>query len=255
MSNVRLISRLDIKGPNLIKSIQMEGVRKLGDPNQFARTYYEQGIDEILYMDVVASLYDRGKLVELVERTAEHVFVPITVGGGIRSVDDARQLLRAGADKVAINTAAIRDPQIISEVARTLGDQCMVLSIEAKSKTSGGWEAYCDGGREHTGRDVVEWAREGERLGAGEILLTSVDNEGTQRGFDCGLIRDVVSAVTVPVIASGGMGKAEDLVTASRMTGADAFAMAHVLHYEKLTVQMVRDVATAAQIPVRRVAA
>jgi len=232
----------------------MEGVRKLGDPNEFATSYYEQDIDEILYMDVVASLYDRAQLLEIVERTAERVFVPITAGGGIRSLEDARDLLRAGADKVAINTAAIRDPNIVSEVAMTLGTQCMVLSIEAKSDPTGHWEAYCDGGREHTGLDVVEWAMEGERRGAGEILLTSVDREGTAKGFDIDLIKSVAGAVSIPVIASGGMGDITHLIDGAQNSGADAFAMAHVLHYQKLTPLQIREAALHEDLPVRRIA-
>lgn len=255
VSCVRLIARLDIKGPALIKSIQLEGVRKIGDPNAFATRYYEQGIDELIYMDVVASLYERSKLIDLVERTAEQVFVPITVGGGIRSVEDARELLRAGADKIAINTAAINNPVMITDIARVLGNQCVVLSIEAKSTGSERWEAYCDGGREHTGRDVVEWAKEGQKLGAGEILLTSVDREGTQRGLDMDLLREVTSAVDIPVIASGGVGKADHLIDAAQQTDTAAFAMAHVLHYDKYTVGDLRNALNAAHIPVRRVVA
>lgn len=255
VSSVRLIARLDIKGAALIKSIQLEGVRKIGDPNTFAIKYYEHGIDELIYMDVVASLYERSKLIDLVERTAEKVFVPITVGGGIRSVEDARELLRAGADKIAINTAAINDPGIITDIARVLGNQCVVLSIEAKSTGAGRWEAYCDGGREHTGRDVVEWAKEGQQLGAGEILLTSVDKEGTQRGLDTDLLRAVTAAVDIPVIASGGVGNPDHLIDAAQQTETAAFAMAHVLHYDKYAVGDLRNALQTAQIPVRNVAA
>ncbi|MBF0286043.1 MAG: imidazole glycerol phosphate synthase cyclase subunit, partial [Magnetococcales bacterium] len=161
MSGVRLIARLDVKAPNLVKGVQLEGLRKLGDPHAFALRYYQEGIDEILYMDIVASLYERNSLLDLVERTTADVFVPITVGGGLRSVEDVVGALRAGADKVAINTAAIKRPQLISEVAERFGSQCMVLSIEAKAKPGGGWEAYYDNGREHTGWDVVEWAQRG----------------------------------------------------------------------------------------------
>lgn len=255
MSNVRLIARMDIKGPDLIKSIQMEGVRKLGDPNEFATGYYEAGIDELIYMDVVASLYARSKFIDLVERTAEKVFVPITVGGGIRSVEDARELLRAGADKIAVNTAAIKNPKIVTDIARVLGNQCVVLSIEAKANGPGSWEAYCDGGREHTGIDVVEWAQEGQRLGAGEILLTSVDREGTQRGFDTELLHRVSDAVDIPVIASGGAGKAEHLIEAARTSNVAAFAMAHLLHYGKSSVGQLREALQAEDIAVRRFAA
>ena len=182
--NVRLIARLDIKAPYLIKAVNLEGVRKVGDPREFAQRYYSEGVDELIYMDAVATLYERNSLADLLSYTAENVFIPITVGGGVRSLEDVRQLLRHGADKIAINTAATRRPEFISEISENFGSQCMVLSIEAKRKTDGSWEAYTDNGREHTGLDAVEWARRGQSLGAGEILLTSVGQEGTRKGFD-----------------------------------------------------------------------
>lgn len=253
MTAVRLIARLDIKGPNLIKGIHLEGLRVIGDPQEYARRYYEQGADELIYMDTVASLYGRNNLTDIVRRAAQDVFVPMTVGGGVRSVDDVRTLLRAGADKVAINTAATKQPKLISDVAQRFGSQCMVLSIEAKRKTRGTWEVYTDNGRERTGLDLCEWAVQGVERGAGEVLLTSVDQEGTARGFDIDLVATVSSLVTVPVIASGGMGCPEHLLEVVKKGNADAAAMAHVLHYEKLTVSMVRSVAHAAGIQVRRV--
>ena len=251
MGLLRLIARLDIKGPNLIKGIQLEGVRKLGDPQEFARRYFQNGIDEILYMDAVASLYDRDMLTKIVERTAEEVFIPMTVGGGIRSVDDVRDMLRAGADKVAINSAATHRPEIITEVAETFGSQCMVLSIDAKRNGTGGWEAYRDGGREHTDLDVVEWAVRGQELGAGEILLTSVDREGTRKGFELELVQAVSDAVTIPVIASGGMGKLGDLTDVVNEGRADAVAMAHVLHYDTLPLPEIYEHARTEGLPVR----
>jgi cyclase len=184
MSNVRLIARLDIKGPNLIKGVQLEGLRVVGDPQEYARRYYEQGADELLYIDIVASLYGRSKLTEIVRKAAHDVFVPMTVGGGIRTVDDVTDLLRAGADKVAINTAAVHRPDLISEVARRFGSQCMVLSIEAKQQSPGHWEVYTDCGRERSGVSAIEWARRGVELGAGEILVTSIDMEGTRKGSE-----------------------------------------------------------------------
>lgn len=251
MANLRLIARLDIKGPNIIKGIQLEGVRVVGDPQAFAQRYYREGVDEIVYMDAVASLYDREMLTKIVERTAEEVFVPITVGGGLRSVEDVRTMLRAGADKVAINTAATHRPEFITEVAEEFGSQCMVLSIEAKRRNDGGWEAYRDGGREHTGLDVVEWARRGQELGAGEILLTSVDHEGMCGGFDVELVRAVSDSVTTPVIASGGMGRPEDLLRVAVEGHANGVAMAHVLHYNKLSLPEIREWALAENLPVR----
>ncbi len=236
MRNIRLIPRLDIKGPNLIKGIHLEGLRVMGDPQEFARRYYEQGADELLYVDVVASLYGRNSLHDIVQRATRNVFVPLTVTGGIRSVDDVRQMLRAGADKIGINTAATKRPELIREVSRKFGSQCMVLSIEAKRVAPGRWEAYTDNGREKTGLDVIEWARRGVELGAGEILLTSVDREGTREGFDIDLVAAVSKAVPVPVIASGGMGKVEDAALVVREGAADAVAMADILHYGRFTL-------------------
>lgn len=251
MGNVRLIARLDIKGPNLIKGIHLEGLRVIGDPQEYARRYYEAGADELVYMDVVASLYGRNSLTEIVQRAARDIFVPMTVGGGVRSVDDVKQLLRAGADKVAINTAAIARPELITEISRRFGSQCMVLSIEAKRVAENKWEAYTDNGRERTGMDVLEWAIKGCALGAGEILLTSIDQEGTRKGFDIPLVRDVTRAVAVPVIASGGMGKPEDLEDVVKQGGANAVAMADILHYRRATLVDIRTAAKAAGIKVR----
>ncbi|WP_346353461.1 imidazole glycerol phosphate synthase cyclase subunit [Azotosporobacter soli] len=251
MKNIRMIARLDVKGPNLVKGIQLEGLRKLGDPNLFATEYYEQGIDEIIYMDIVASLYERNSLVEIVRRATRNVFIPITVGGGIRSVENVKDILRVGADKVAVNTAAIKNPKLISEISERFGSQCMVLSIEAKKNALDKWEVYYDNGRERTGIDVVEWAKKGHALGAGEILLTSVDNEGTGKGFDCSLIQEVSAAVPIPVIASGGMNSVADLRNAVA-SGADAIAMANVLHYKKLSVPEIRKQAMEQGIKMRR---
>lgn len=253
MKAVRLIPRLDIKGPNLIKGIHLEGLRVVGDPEIFARRYYEQGADELLYMDVVASLYGRNSLHEIVSRTAHDVFVPLTVAGGLRTVEDVREILRAGADKVGINTAATKRPQLITEVARKFGSQCMVLSIEAKRVGPGRWEAYTDNGRERTGLDVVEWAQRGVQLGAGEVLVTSVDQEGTREGFDCELVRAVSDAVPVPVIASGGMGKHQDLQNVVADGRADGVAMADILHYGRMTIPEIRAAARAAGLDVREV--
>jgi len=249
--NIRLIARLDIKGPNLIKGIHLEGLRVVGDPQEYARRYYEAGADELVYMDIVASLYGRNNLTEIVKRAAQDIFIPMTVGGGVRSVDDAKQLLRAGADKIAVNTAAIARPELITGISRRFGSQCMVLSIEAKQVGENKWEAYTDNGRERTGVDVVEWAIKGCGLGAGEILLTSVDREGTRKGFDVALVRAVATAVPIPVIASGGMGTTEHLVEVIKIGEADAVAMADVLHYNRISMSQIREAAIAAHIPVR----
>jgi len=251
MSNVRLIARLDIKGLNLIKGIQLEGLRVLGDPNDFARRYYEDGADEILYMDVVASLYGRNNLMKVISYTTQAVFIPLTAGGGVRSIDDVKELLRAGADKVAINTAAVKDPGLIARVAHRFGSQCMVLSIEAKRVGPGKWEAYTDNGRERTGLDAVKWAQQGVDLGAGEILLTSVDQEGTRKGFDVELVRAVSEIMDVPVIASGGMGSIQHLLDVVKVGKADAVAMADIIHYRRQTLLEIRQAALAAGLPVR----
>jgi cyclase len=253
MSRIRLIPRLDIKGPNLIKGIHLEGLRVIGDPNEFAVRYYEQGADELIFMDVVASLYGRNNLSHIIERAVKSVFAPITVGGGIRSLDDVTHLLRSGADKVAINTAAVAKPELISEMATHFGSQCIVLSIEAKRRGPGKWEAYTDNGREMTGLDAVEWAKRAVSLGAGEVLVTSVDREGTKQGYEIELVHAISTAVGVPVIASGGMGTAEHLVAAVKEGKADALAMADILHYNRATIADLRSVARAAQIDVRAV--
>jgi cyclase len=253
VAGVRIIARLDIKGPNLIKGIHLEGLRVIGDPQVRAQKYYEQGADELVYMDIVASLYGRNSLHDIISRSARNIFVPLTVGGGIRSVDDVFSVLRVGADKVAINTAAVRRPELITDVARKFGSQCMVLSIEAKRRPSGGWEPYTDCGREHSGLDAIEWARRGVELGAGEILVTSIDREGTKKGFDTELIKAVADAVSVPVIASGGYGEPAHLVDAVRVGGANAVAIADALHYQRTTLHDVRRVAGDAGIPMRQV--
>ena len=251
MRNIRLIARLDIKGPNLIKGIHLEGLRVMGSPNEHALRYYLQGVDELIYMDCVASLYRRNHLGDIVRAAAKDIFVPMTVGGGIRSVDDASEILRAGADKVAVNTAAVANPLLIADIARRFGSQCMVLSVEAKQVGTDRWEVYTDNGRERTGLDVIEWVKRGVAMGAGEILLTSVDREGTRKGFDIALVKAVSAEVAVPIIASGGMGKPEDLLEVVREGGADAVAMADILHYKRAEIGEIRAVAEAAGLGVR----
>lgn len=250
MSNLRIIPRLDIKGKNLIKGVRLEGLRVVGDPHTFALKYYEGGADELIFMDVVASLYGRNNLSDIIARTADQVFIPITVGGGIRSVDDAMHILRSGADKVAINTAAVGNPKLISEISRRFGSQATVVSIEAKSIGPGKWEAYTDNGRERTGLDVVAWAVRAAEMGAGEILLTSVDREGTRQGFDIDLIEKVRDAVPMPVIASGGMGTVAHFLAAAR-AGADGIAIADTLHFDRLSLEAVRAASLTEGLAVR----
>ncbi len=251
MSNVRLIARLDIKGANLIKGIQMEGLRIVGSPNEYAKKYYSQGIDELLYIDSVASLYGRNHLTEIIKFAAKDIFVPMTVGGGIRSINDVNEILRAGADKVAVNTAAVLNPQLIKDISCEFGSQCMVLSVEAKKIDVEEWEVYTNNGRESTKRDVVDWCQEAEQLGAGEILLTSIDMDGTKKGFDLGLIKNVSKKVSVPIIASGGMGKIEHFIQAVLDGGADAVAVASALHYKLIEASDIRKSAKIAGINMR----
>lgn len=246
----RVIARLDIKGPNLIKGVQMEGLRVLGNPAEFARRYADEGADELLYLDTVASLYGRGHILEIVERTSDDVFVPITVGGGVRSVGDIRRLLAAGADKVAINTAALANPELLREAADTVGCQAIVVSIEAKRSGVNGslwWECYTDQGRNRTGRDAVRWAELAAELGAGEILLTSIDRDGTRRGADLELARQIV--VDVPVILAGGIGTPEHATLAAGT--ADAIALGSALHYGKTSLGAVKRALEASGKTVR----
>lgn len=247
----RVIARLDIKAPNLVKGIHLEGLRVMGDPAEHALRYYSEGADELLYVDIVASLYGRNSIASLVERTAAQVFVPLTVGGGVRSLDDIYKLLRAGADKIAINTAAVARPELLAEAARTFGRQCVVLSVEAKRQPDGRWEAYTDNGRERTQLDAIEWIKKAVDLGAGEVLLTSVDQEGTKKGFDLELIRKVAPLVQVPVIASGGAGTVAHVAQAIEAR-ADAVAVAALLHYKHETVNSLKQGLAAAGIGVRR---
>jgi cyclase len=253
MKQVRIIPRLDVKGPNVVKGIHLEGLRVVGDPSTFAQKYYQGGADEILYIDVVASLYQRNNLAEVVSKAAQRIFIPLTVAGGIRTLEDIDRLLRAGADKVAINTAAVQNPQILVEAAHKFGSQCIVASIEAKRISENHWECFTNNGREKTGVDVGEWCQEVIRLGAGEILLTSVDREGTEKGFDTDLLKAVAPRVSVPLIASGGAGCLRDFVSATDSSVIDAFAVASLFHYDKVSIAELKKELFASQINVRMV--
>ena len=232
--SVRVIARLDIKGPNMVKGVHLEGLRVLGSPELFAQTYYQEGIDELVYMDVVASLYQRNSLVDFVRRTAHDLFIPLTVGGGLRSLEDIRQVLVAGADKVSLNTAAIARPDFVREAARKFGSSTVVVSVEAIRMLNGHYEAYTDNGRERTGVDALEWTRRAAELGAGEILLTSIDREGTGKGFDLELTRQAARSVTIPVVACGGAGALEHIRDVVLDGAADAVCVASMLHYDLL---------------------
>jgi cyclase len=251
MRNVRVIARLDIKNNFLIKGIHLEGLRKIGDPYEFANKYFHSGIDEIIYMDAVASLYNRNSLNDIIKATAKNIFVPITVGGGIRTIDDAYKILRSGADKVAINTAAIKNPRLIEELSKRFGNSTIVISIEAKKLTDGKWEAYTNNGREKTGIDVIKWSLDVERLGAGEILVTSVDQEGTGRGFDDSLVKSVTDKVKIPVIASGGMGTLQHFVDIVKKSNCDGVAIANLLHYSKIIIKDLKNFSAKEKINIR----
>lgn len=232
--SVRIIPRLDIKGPNLVKGIHLEGLRVLGKPERFARFYYEHGADELLYMDVVASLYGRSSLLDIISRTSREIFIPLTVGGGLRTLDDIRQALRAGADKVALNTAAIRNPELVREASRRFGSSTIVVSIEAIRSGGGGYEAYTDHGRERTGVDALAWAVRAAELGAGELMVTSINQEGTGKGFDVELTRVISESVPIPVIACGGAGALTHVREVIESGKADAVCLASMLHYHAI---------------------
>ncbi len=245
----RVIARLDVKPPDLVKGVHMEGLRKLGNPETFAQSYYQQGADEINYQDIVASLYGRNSLGHLVTHTARASFVPLTVGGGVRSIDDAVTLVRSGADKICINTAAVDNPVLIGELAGLLGRQAVVVGIEA-TRISGTWMVMTDSGREHTGKPVEDWLDEIDALGAGEVLLSSIDHEGTMRGIDVALLDMARSKTSLPLIIHGGVGGPEDAVLAWR-EGADGVAIAAALHYRRTSIPSIKELLAAQGAEVR----
>jgi len=236
----RIIARLDVKGPNVVKGVHFECLRVIGKPEELAKEYYLQGADELVYIDIVANLYQRQNLFNIVNKASQHVFIPFTIGGGVRTIEDISALLHLGADKVAINTAATKNPEFVREASQTFGSQCIVISIEAQRTNDGFYEAYTDNGRMSTGLEVVSWAKKVEQLGAGEILLTSVEHEGTQRGLDIELIKKVSAAVSIPVIASGGVGRPEDIQDCFVQTQSSAVATASLLHYKKSDVEQIK---------------
>lgn len=237
MHNIRIIPRIDIKGPNLVKGIHLEGLRVLGRPEAFAKYYYENEADELIYMDVVASLYGRNSLHDIISKTASEIFIPLTVGGGLRTLEDISNVLRCGADKVAINTAAVKNPKIIKDAANKFGSSTIVIAIEAIKQADGRYLAYTDNGRDYTGIEVLSWAKQVEELGAGEILLTSVDNEGTGQGFDLQLLKMVSDYVYIPVIAHGGAGSLKHIHDAITFGHADAISLSSMIHYKYIQYQ------------------
>jgi cyclase len=250
----RIIPCLDVTAGRVVKGVNFVNLRDAGDPVELAARYNEQGADELVFLDITASSDDRDTMVDVVRRTAAEVFIPLTVGGGIRSVDDARRILHAGADKVSVNTAAVRRPELITELSEEFGAQAVVLAIDARKRADGsGWNVFTRGGRHDEGIDAVEWARRGEQSGAGEILLTSMDTDGVQTGFDCALTRAVREATRIPVIASGGAGKLEDFfeVLDDHGAGADAALAASVFHYGTYTVAALKRFLKEKKVPVR----
>lgn len=248
----RIIPCLDVRNGMVVKGINFEGIKEVGDPVECAVAYDRQGADEICFLDITATHEGRKTMADVVRRTAKKVFVPLTVGGGVRTVEDYRDILRAGADKVSVNSAAIRDPELIRQVAAKFGSQCVVVAVDAKRRPDGGWGVFINGGRIDTGLDVLEWVCRCEQLGAGEILLTSMDADGTKQGFDLPLTGAVCRAVKIPVIASGGCGKLSDFSEVFEKTGADAALAASLFHYRELTVGQVKDHLQKSGIPVRK---
>lgn len=253
MNTKRIIPCLDVDQGRVVKGVKFVGIRDAGDPAECARVYHQQGADELVFLDITASAEARPILLEVVRKTADEVFLPLTVGGGIRSVENARELLRAGADKVSLNTAAVQRPDLISEVAEAFGCQCVVLAIDARRRAgTSGWEVTTHGGRQSTTLDALAWAREGVQRGAGEILLTSMDADGTKAGYDLELTRTISSAVEVPVIASGGAGSPRHFAEVlGEKGGADAALAASLFHFGELTVPQVKEYLTEQGIPVR----
>lgn len=252
----RVIPCLDVDDGRVVKGVNFLDLRDAGDPVELAAAYGEQGADELTFLDVTASSSGRGTMIDVVKRTAEQIFIPLTVGGGVRTADDVDQLLRAGADKVSVNTAAIARPELLGELSRRFGSQCVVLSVDARTVPEGeeptpsGWEVTTHGGRRGTGIDAVEWARRGQELGVGEILLNSMDADGTKAGFDLAMVRAVRAAVSIPVIASGGAGAVEHFAPAVE-AGADAVLAASVLHFGEMTIPQVKAAMAAAGVTVR----
>lgn len=251
MKNIRIIPRLDIKGLNVVKPIQTEALRVVGKPKELALRYYQTGADELIYLDIVASLYQRNLDFDLLKSVTENIFIPITVGGGIRSIYDINNVLRSGADKVAINTYAVKHPDFIREAVREFGSQCIILYVEAKKQISGSYEVYTDGGREKTGLEVIGWIKKAIALGVGEILLTSVDKDGTRCGHDIELLKQVSSFSPIPVIAHGGAGRPDSLKEAIVDAKVDALSISSIFHYNEYSIPEVKNYLLSNNIKVR----
>lgn len=248
---IRIIPRLDIKGPNVVKPVHTEALRVVGDPREFAVRYYEEGADELFYTDIVASLYQRSLDLDLLKRVTEGIFIPVTVGGGIRTIQDINHVLRAGGDKVAINTHGIHHPEFLREAVQVFGAQCIVLFVEAKRKSDGMYEAYTDGGREPSGRNVIEWIKEAIALGVGEIMISSIDQDGTRRGYDLDLLKQIAPLAPVPVIAHGGAGDLSVMAQAITDGHADALSMSSIVHYREHAITDIKQSLRDAGLNVR----
>lgn len=251
MRNIRIIAKLEIKGSNLVKGYQFEGLRKIGNPSDFVLKYYLQGADEIFCDDIVASLYERNSLLDIIDASTNDVFIPITVGGGIRSIEDVTSALNAGADKVSINTAAIKNPELIKEAALQFGSQCIVVAIDAKHIASNKWGVFTHGGREATGLDALEFALLAENNGAGEILLTSMDKDGTKSGYDLQLTKSMTNNLKIPVVASGGVGTLEHIKDGIVKGGASAVLAASIFHFGEFSISQVKEYLNSENVPVR----
>ena len=247
----RIIPCLDVRDGRVVKGVNFVNIRDAGDPVELAKYYSDQGADEIVFLDITATSDARDTVADVVERTAAQVFVPLTVGGGIRTLEDFQRLLRAGADKISVNSAAVARPELISEAAERFGSQCVVLAVDARSRGDGTWEVVVAGGRKPTGMDLIEWVKKGEALGAGEILLTSMDADGTKAGFDLAMTKAVTNAVSIPIIASGGCGSLAHFAEVFEETGCDAALAASLFHFGELTVPQVKEYLETRQIPVR----
>ena len=249
---MRIISRLDIKNQNLIKGINLEGLRVVGEPNKYALKYYKEGVDEILFMDVVASLYGRNNIYDIISKASKDIFIPITVGGGIRSIDDATAAFKSGADKVAVNTAAVENNDLVNQLSEKFGSQSIVLSVEAKKIKQNYWEVFTNNGRQETGLSVMDWVKNCEKRGVGEILLTSIDMEGTRKGFDFDLFASVSNSIKIPIIASGGFGKPSDITKLNKVSEVDAVAVAYALHYNNCSISDIRKEALKSKTRIRK---
>lgn len=251
MHTKRIIPCLDVKGGSVVKGVNFVGLKEVGDPVTLAKSYYEQGADELVFLDITATHEQRDTMVQVVERVAREIFIPFTVGGGIRSVEDIRKMLLAGADKVSLNSAAVKNKQLIEDGAKIFGNQCIVLAVDGRRREDGGWNVVVNGGRIDTGMDLLDWIKEGVALGAGEILLTSMDADGTKQGFDIHLCKAVCDVVDVPVIASGGCGTLQHFADVFEQEAADAALAASMFHYGEVTIKEVKAYLNGKGIAVR----